>query len=168
MSILEVPSSIRELLKEPFSGLCPLDSILSLSKSKRLVGVGDAVVLSTLKAGIKPFVAVYDFVNERKSIEASKKGIISSAYPKAKTLPNPAHHFNTALLPLAKHLMKEGGALFIEGEEDLAGLAFMAYAEADHLIYYGLRNQGIVAISGLKARAISRYILEMLGVNLED
>ena len=97
-----VSDELRELLSHPFSGLCPIENIIANNKGKKLVAVGDRVTLDTLKLGEVPFVAVYDYVTERRAINNEEKALLSKHFPEPETIDNAPGHFNEELLPLAK------------------------------------------------------------------
>jgi uncharacterized protein (UPF0218 family) len=157
---IKISEELREVLSEPFGSICNIDEIISYAeKNKRkLVCIGDFVTLSCIKNGFKPFVAVFDFKTLRKNIDESEKLILKNTYNPESAVNNPGT-FNTALLEKAKILMKNGGGLLIEGEEDITGLAFMAYATHEHIITYGIKDKGPVFVLGENAYTISSYIL---------
>ena len=162
-----VSDEIRALLSKPFSGFCPIETIVS-TEGKKLVSIGDRVTLDTLRLGKHPYVAVFDYKTERKPIDGESRALLEKSFPTRSTIENPPGHFNEELLPLAKRVMQNGGAVFVEGEEDITGLAFMFYATEDHIVYYGMRGQGVVALEGVQAASIAKYLLNRMGLSLFD
>ncbi len=163
-----VTDELRELLSHPFSGLCPIENIVKDHEGKKLVAVGDRVTLDTLKLGVVPFVAVFDHKTERAPISKGDKVILDKHFPEPESIENPPGHFNEELLPLAKRIMQNGGAVLVDGEEDITGLAFMFYATEDHVVYYGMRGEGVVLLEGLQAASIAKYLLNKMGLSLFD
>ena len=164
-----VSEDIKSILSKPFTGPCSIDYLVEeAKKGKKLVSIGDYVTNATLDAGIKPFVSVFDFKNLRADIGENMRSNIEKAFPDPYTIDNPAGHFNEQLLPLAKKIMQNGGSVRVNGEEDITGLAFMFYASDDHLIYYGMKGVGTIALKGLHAASIARYLLNKMGLSIFD
>ena len=160
--MIEVKGKLREELSHPFGSLCDIDEIISTGK--KLVAVGDAVSLSTLRLGTTPFVSVFDGKTLRSPLPEADLHLLRSSHEQLLEANNPPSHFNPEILPLAKELMEKGGALYVEGEEDIAGLAFLYYATEEHIVYYGIRELGVVMVEGLQGKKIAEYFLKKMGV----
>lgn len=168
MPEVKVEGEVRDLLSIPYGGVCSPSRIVEIAKesSRKIVSVGDAVLLSFLEIGVKPFVAVYDFRTLREDIAEERREVISKAFPQPYIAKNSPSTFNTDILAMAKPLMEKGGALRVEGEEDISGLAFMYYATREHLICYGIKDKGVIVVPGEQAHTIASYIMGKMGLTV--
>ncbi len=141
-----VPEEMRKELKKPLGALMQFGEFISKYGKMKIISVGDIVTLSLLERGIKPFLAVYDFRTMRSGLGKSDRERIKAAYPSFSTVKNPPGSITVELEERAKELSKKGGALFVEGEEDLAALVFMKISPGGCVILYGQPNEGVVAV----------------------
>lgn len=141
-----VPEEMRKELKKPLGALMQFEEFISKYGGMKIISVGDIVTLSLLERGIMPFLAVYDFRTMRSELEESGRQKIKAAYPYFSTVKNPLGSITGELEKAAEGLAKKGGALFVEGEEDLAALVFMKISPDGYVILYGQPDEGVVAI----------------------
>ena len=141
-----VPESVKSELREPLGALMDFRHFLSMYGKERIVAVGDAVVLALLRAKAEPFVSVYDFSTRRSPLPESEKNELVRKYPKPLVCENPAGTITGALEESAKLVLEAGGALRVEGEEDLAALVFMRLCPDGLVMIYGQPEKGVVAI----------------------
>jgi hypothetical protein len=71
---------------------------------------------------------------------------LRASFKKMRTYPNPAGTVSDRLLADAAGLVREGGAVLIEGEEDLTALAFVLSAGENDLVVYGQPDEGVVVV----------------------
>ncbi|MEW6528692.1 MAG: DUF359 domain-containing protein [Candidatus Micrarchaeota archaeon] len=142
-----VPKEMRKELKKPLGTLMQLGEFIEKYGKMKIIAVGDIVTISLLERGIKPFLAVYDFRTMRVDLEKKEKKKIKNSYFEFCSAQNQPGTINEELEKVAKKLIKKGGALFIDGEEDLSTLVFMKIAPKDCIIVYGQPNKGVVAIT---------------------
>ncbi|MDD5337228.1 MAG: DUF359 domain-containing protein [Candidatus ainarchaeum sp.] len=141
-----VPESVRTELREPLGSLMDFQSFISSYGKRKIVAVGDAVVLALLRAKIESFVSVFDFSTRRNPIPEKERSELAAKYPEPLVCENPAGTIAEALEQSAKLVLKTGGALRIVGEEDLAALVFMRLCPDALIIVYGQPEKGVVAI----------------------
>ncbi|MGB9719642.1 MAG: DUF359 domain-containing protein [Candidatus Anstonellales archaeon] len=144
--MLRITEELRAELKEPLGRMISIDEVAKTQK--KIVAVGDIVVLSLLEKNVRPYIAVFDFKNLRKEISEEEKQKLVSHFPKAKKVSNPPGTLNEEIFEIAKKLLNSGGALFVDGEEDLVALAFLRSLEKDFLLIYGIFEKGVVAVEG--------------------
>ena len=144
--MLKITEELRAELKEPLGRLVSIEEVIKTKK--KLVAIGDIVALSILEKGVKPYVAVFDFKNLRKEIGEIEKQKLLSHFPKFERASNPPGTLNEKIFSVAKKILKKGGALFIEGEEDLVALAFLRHLEEGFTLVYGIFDKGVVAVEG--------------------
>lgn len=159
-----IPEDVRQELKKPLGELMQFRDFLARYRGKRIIAVGDIVTLSLLESGIRPFLAVYDFRTMRAGLEERGKDKIRAAYPEFLAAKNPPGEITRELEGVASSLSKEGGALFVEGEEDLAALVFMRISPPGCVIIYGQPEEGVVAVEcGEKSREKAEKMFERIG-----
>lgn len=146
--MLRITEELRRELKEPLGRMTSIEEVVKTKK--KIVAVGDIVILNLLKKGVTPHVAIFDFKNLRKEIGEEEKQKLISHFPEAQKTTNPPGTLNEEIFETAKKLLKSGGALFVEGEEDLVALAFLRSLEENFLLIYGIFGKGVVAVDGGK------------------
>ncbi|MDR0334314.1 MAG: DUF359 domain-containing protein, partial [Methanomassiliicoccaceae archaeon] len=63
-----IPEDKRELFKEPFGTLIAENDLKKMNRKKKLITVGDVVSLTVSRNGIRPDIAVYDGMTERREM----------------------------------------------------------------------------------------------------
>jgi uncharacterized protein (UPF0218 family) len=153
-----IPNKIKITLKKPLGRLHPSPSFLRKTK-RRIISVGDESTLVMLENGIKPHLAVFDFKIKRKKITKSKMRILLSSFGKIMRYKNKKGTLSDYLLRNAGELMKKGGAILIDGEEDLTALAFILEGGKKDIVVYGQPDKGLVSVKPEKAK---RRVLKIL------
>ncbi len=141
-----VPEEMRAVLRRPVGALMQFDDFVLKYGKRKIIAVGDIVTLSLLSSGIAPFIAVYDFRTLRSKLGDEEQGKIRAHYPKPETANNPPGTITEELENKAAEISRRGGALFVNGEEDLAALAFMLVSPPECVIIYGQPYEGVVAV----------------------
>ncbi len=145
--MITFPQSIIKELKKPLGKVQQdYSEIKKLSRSHRIISVGDVCTLDLLDTGIRPHLAVFDYRFMRKDLEAEKIERLRKEFPVQKSYENPAGTLSEALLNDAAELIEKGGAVHIKGEEDLTALAFMLAAKENDLVIYGQPEKGVVLV----------------------
>ncbi len=145
--MLRLTDSTRAALKAPLGELMDISSFIKRHGSSRIISVGDIVTLSLLERGIKPAIAVYDFKTKREVIDKEGQARISSAFPHPERVTNPPGTISPELEKAASRTLGHGsGGIFIDGEDDLATLVFMATCPEGYVIIYGQPDAGVVAV----------------------
>lgn len=144
---MKIPERIKEKLKKPLGELQgDFRKIKALSRSHRIIAVGDVCALGLLAAGIKPHLAVYDHRFMRKKLDSGMVSILAVHFKNPKKYANPAGSLSERIMEDAPELLKKGGGLLIEGEEDLTALAFILAAGPRDVIVYGQPHEGLVLV----------------------
>ncbi len=141
-----IPKEMRKELRKPLGALMQLKEFIKKYGKMKIIAIGDMVTISLLECGIKPFLAVYDFRNMRSKLEKKEKEKIKNTYPKFLIAQNPPSTITKELEKKARKLIKKGGALYVEGEEDLSTIVFMKIAPKHCVILYGQPNNGVVVV----------------------
>lgn len=144
-----ITENAKKILKKPQGKLFKnISSLLpSLKPNKKIIAIGDIVTISLIKCGILPFISVFDFKTKRKDLNKREKNFILKNISHFRKIKNNAGTISINLLNEAKKLLKKGGSLLIEGEEDLSALAFMLFADKNFYIIYGQPEKGVVLIN---------------------
>ncbi|MBU0591977.1 DUF359 domain-containing protein [Candidatus Micrarchaeota archaeon] len=142
-----IPENIRNKLKTPLGKLYPSVSEVSELKTKhRIICIGDICTLNLLSIGIVPHLAVFDHLFMRNILDAEKVQILQKNFKNPKKYKNPAGTLSEAIIRDAAMLIKNGGAVLIDGEEDMTALAFIISADENDVIIYGQPNEGVVVV----------------------
>jgi len=137
----------RKELKKPLGKLVRDASLLKEHiGNSRIVTVGDICTLAVLDLGIIPHLAVFDYRYRRKDLEKEDIDRLKKVFPSPRRFPNPPGTISDELIQQAGKILHEGGAVLIDGEDDLAALAFINAANEDYLILYGQPEEGIVIV----------------------
>lgn len=158
LSFILMDRGLREELSRPIGYLLRLgpDAVAAiareLSRSRRIVAVGDFTVLELLRRGVTPEIAIVDFKIMRRELARQAADEVLRAYREARLLRvrNPAGTLNPELLGVAKKLMGSADRclVLVEGEEDLVALAFMMSQDERHVVLYGQPGEGTVVVVG--------------------
>ncbi len=143
-----VPENMRKLLKKPLGKLClTYEKIKDMSKNFRIISVGDVCTLALLAIGIRPHLAVFDYKIMRKHAKKSHINILKFSFKNINKLKNKPGTVSDYLLKNAKKLIRDGGAIFVDGEEDLTALAFIKNADKKTIVIYGQPHEGVVIVT---------------------
>lgn len=162
---LVLPDELRARLKPPLGQLFPdveaaLEHLRKLRPSM-LITVGDVVTAGFLAAGVRPDVAVVDFLVMRGSAGEDLKKLIDAFEGKVVRVRNPPG----ALTPEMRRAM-EGITpplkIIVEGEEDLAAIPTVLSAPLGSAVVYGQPGEGVVVVqvTDLKRREFADILKE--------
>lgn len=145
--MVTIPSGVKDALKSPLGKLHDgYDSLRTLGRTRRIIAIGDVCTLGMLGAGIRPHLAVFDFISMRRSLPPEQKKELQDAYPEPATYSNPPGTLSDSIIADAPMLIERGGAVLIDGEEDLTALAFIRSAGSRDIVVYGQPNEGLVVV----------------------
>jgi hypothetical protein len=160
---LSLPESVRPLLKRPLGKLFSkqeeaFDYMRKLHPA-RLITVGDRVTADFLEAGIKPDIAIIDFLIMRFPADESVKTVLDSYQVPTKHVKNPQSKITKELQDAVKDAVPPL-KIIVEGEEDLATLPAILMAQFGSVVAYGQPNEGIVLVEVTKEK--KREIADIL------
>ncbi len=159
---MQVSSSIKAQLKKPLGKVySTLEEINSLSHKHRIIAVGDVCVLAMLSLGIRPHLAVYDYRYMRRKLSSDRQKIIQMFFKKPYRFKNPKGTISDRLVLMAPELIKKGGAVRIDGEEDLTALIFAKYAPPEMLVVYGQPHEGMVVME--RSKRLKKLLEQVFG-----
>lgn len=144
--MVRLTEDLKAILKKPLGKTGALEQIIPLAKGRKIIAVGDQVVFGLLSKGIRPHVAVFDFRTMRMEVAGGVRERIEKEYPSPQKITNPPGTISEELFVLAPVLIKEGGALFVEGEEDLAAFPFILFLDKKSVVLYGQPGEGCVLV----------------------
>jgi len=101
----------------------------------KVIAIGDVVAENLLKVGIEPEMLIVDGRSMRESVDTSLECDIS--------VENPQSELTEELMAAIR---KGYRRIFVEGEEDLAALPAILYADEQSIIVYGQPGEGIMVI----------------------
>jgi GTP-dependent dephospho-CoA kinase len=144
---MKISASVKAKLKKPLGSLeRDFRRIKTLSRSHRITSVGDICTLSLLALGVRPHLAVFDHQFMRKKLDSGMVSMLDTHFGRARRYRNPAGTLSERIVKDAKRLLAEGGAVLIDGEEDLTALAFIMAAGKKDIIIYGQPHRGMVIV----------------------
>lgn len=160
---LSLPESVRPLLKRPLGKLFSkqeeaFDYMRKLH-SARLITIGDRVTADFLEAGIKPDIAIIDFLIMRFPADKKIKKVIEDYQVPTKHVKNPPSKITKELQDAVKDAVPPL-KIIVEGEEDLATLPAILMAQFGSVVAYGQPNEGIVLVEVTKEK--KREIADIL------
>lgn len=165
--MVKISPKARAQLKHPMGKICKtLEEIKRFSYTHKIVAVGDVTTLALLGIGIRPYLAVFDFKYMRRTLVGQMKDILRREFRIITVMKNRAGTLSEEVLSAAPKLLKTGGALRIEGEEDLTALAFVKFADKNTLIAYGQPNEGIVIVE--PTDSMKKKIDKILGFDKKE
>lgn len=140
---LVLPESQRGAFKEPI-GREMDESELDDNAQTRYITVGDVVSLAFRRHGVRPLLSVYDGSTERremtdfaKLVEGEMKEVVS----------NPAGRITAEMADsIRRGIEGEVDLIRVEGEEDLALLPCLLYAEEGTVVVYGMPGRCMMAV----------------------
>jgi uncharacterized protein (UPF0218 family) len=144
---MKIPENVKARLKKPLGSLeYDFRAIKRLSRGHRITAVGDICTISLLALGVKPHLAVFDYKFMRKKLDSGMVNMLKVHYGRARRYRNPAGTLSDKVVADAERLLKEGGAVLIDGEEDMTALAFIAAGGKKDVIIYGQPHKGMVIV----------------------
>lgn len=158
---MHVSDHVKEKLKKPLGKIQNnFLTLQKLSESHKIIAVGDICTICLLAAGIKPHLAVFDFKSERKELSDDFKNTLRLHFPNPKKYKNQTGTLSLKILKDAPKLLKNGGGVLIDGEEDLTALAFINAANEKTVVVYGQPKKGIVLVYPKKIRKKINEIID--------
>jgi GTP-dependent dephospho-CoA kinase len=150
--MVQIPEEVKNQLKTPIGELFKDLKVLGvfLEGGKRIISVGDVCTATLLTLGIRPHLAVFDYHTRRADADKATLDILKKSFGSMMRYDNPAGTVSDILIKDAKTLMVKGGAILIDGEEDLTALAFIMEADEDDLVLYGQPGEGVVVVKPTK------------------
>ena len=153
--MLSLPEKVRPLLKRPLGKLFsdPKTAFEYIRKLRptRLITVGDHVTADFLEAGIKPDVAIVDFLVMRFPAEEKMIKVIDSYQVPTQRVINPPSKITKELQDTVKSAIPPV-KIIVEGEEDLATLPAILTAPVGSVVAYGQPKEGIVLVEVTKEK----------------
>ncbi|WMT52010.1 MAG: DUF359 domain-containing protein [Ferroplasma sp.] len=155
---ITVGDNARNTIKSFKYSLCNLDDIRLLAMHNKIVSVGDVTTENLLKAGIGIKLQVVDLVTKRD--ERHFEHVKGSC-----EVVNPPGTISLQLMNAIASFMEGDGSGRIEvrGEEDLAVIPIIFYADNNTVIVYGVPDTGMAFIKVNEdiKKEIENMIMEM-------
>lgn len=155
-----LPEELRPVFQEPFGPVHTTEQLLrELQPRDRVVAVGDIVAKTLIEAKREPWIIVVDYKTQRGTDDPDLKAILGNWGQRVMRVENPPATVSDELFHAVQQSLKSKQTVRIEvtGEEDLAGLPYLALAKDGIVIVYGVPNRGaaLVRISkGVRERAL--------------
>ncbi len=164
MPLVELPESLREDLKQP---LGPIDTEVRRVDG-RLIAVGDVVTQYFVEAGVTPDLALVDGRTKRREVDPEVAEAVNQLEEVAR-VENPAGTLTRELLRAIDRHLDSGGAVHVDGEEDLAVLPAILLADVGDTVVYGQPDEGMVYVDvDGESRGTARKLILRMEVEDED
>ena len=159
---LALPESQRGAFKEPI-GREMDEAELDYNAQTRYITVGDVVSLTFRRHGVRPLLSIYDGSTERreltdfaKLVEGERKEVVS----------NPAGRITADMADsIRRGIGGEVDLIRVEGEEDLALLPCLIYADDGTVVVYGMPGRCMMAVT--TDGAVRKRVTELVAT-MED
>lgn len=162
--VLTLPDDLRGAFKDPLGPVHTDANRLRADLGEPVIAVGDVVTRHLTRAGVRPDLAVLDWVTEREALAESERPDIEG-YDERIDVENPAAGLSAALL----HALRTGverdetTVIVVDGEEDLAALPALVVAPDGASVVYGQPGEGMVHVSvDTAARTRARELLSRM------
>jgi GTP-dependent dephospho-CoA kinase len=158
-----LPEHLRQTFAEPFGAVYTTPQLLQeLHRRDRIIAVGDIVAKTLIENGQKPRVIVVDYKTKRGAIDPELKRVLGGYGQKVFRVANPAATISDELFHAIQQALKSKQIVRIEvdGEEDLAGLPFMAIAKDKTVVLYGVPDKGVCLVE--VNRGVRQTALDLL------
>jgi|GEM_PF-261237 len=170
---LVLPESLRNELKKPFGPVIKTEELseyMQREKPKTIITVGDMVSAILHENGYDIKLAIVDEYTKRKKAEelSARNADIGEKIVNVK---NPAATLTRTLIEKIKEALnaKDRTKIIIDGEEDLAALPCILYAQEDSLVIYGMPDEGMVMVKvDKKIKEKVRKIMRKMQRRTED
>lgn len=154
-----LPARLRPVFQEPFGPVLSTAQLLKeLRREDRVVAVGDVVAKTLLEAKREPWIIVVDYKTQRGAIDPELVQALGGWGAKILKVPNEAATVSDELFHAVAQALKSKSTVRIEvdGEEDLAGLPFLALAKDGVVMLYGVPKKGVCLVrvnAGIRQKA---------------
>ncbi len=146
---MRLPEELRPTLQKPmgklFKNTEKFIEFFNKKKPAMLVTIGDVVTANVLGSGIKPDLAVVDFIAMRSETSDDLRGRISKFNVREVKVKNPAGTITPGLWETFEKI-KLPAKIIVDGEEDLATLPAVLLLPLGTVVVYGQPNEGLVVI----------------------
>jgi uncharacterized protein (UPF0218 family) len=169
--LYKLPEHLRPTFAKPFGAVYTTAQLLhELHRRDRIVAVGDIVAKTLIENGQKPRIIVVDYKTKRGKIDPELQRILGAYGQKVLRVQSPAATISDELFHAIQQALKSKQTVRIEvdGEEDLAGLPFMAIAKDRTIVLYGVPDKGVCLVEvnrGVRETALG--LLEEMRVPTE-
>ncbi|EMA53913.1 GTP-dependent dephospho-CoA kinase family protein [Halococcus thailandensis] len=162
--LLTLPDELRGAFKDPLGPIHTDANQLHPDLGDPVITVGDVVTRHLTRAGVRPDLAIVDWVTERETLPESEKPDITG-YGERIDVENPAAGLSASLLRALGSGIERGEktVIVVDGEEDLATVPVLAVAPDGASVVYGQPGEGMVHVPvDDEARTRTRELLSKM------
>lgn len=164
MSLLTLPTELREDLKDPLGPIFEDPEELLKGAGEPIIAVGDVVTYHLRRAGRDPDVSVIDGKTKRHEVANEVAEVLEGDDPRIR-VHNPAGELTEEMLRALREAIDrdEPTVIHVEGEEDLVTLPAIVAAPLDTSVVYGQPNVGMVHVTtDAEAKQVARDLISRM------
>lgn len=154
-----LPERLRPVFQAPFGPVLSTAQLLQeLRRQERVVAVGDVVAKTLIEAKREPWIIVVDYKTQRGATDPDLVKALGGWGAKVLKVANEPATVSDELFHAVAQALKSKSTVRIEvdGEEDLAGLPFLALAKDGVVMVYGVPKKGVCLVrvnAGIRQKA---------------
>ncbi|MBS1262932.1 MAG: hypothetical protein MAG715_00097 [Methanonatronarchaeales archaeon] len=165
-----LPDELRDELRRPIGRLVSGDSPERVAEEAwpengHVIAVGDIVTYHLLEAGHIPDVSIIDDRSMRENTGEAVRREVRRGFRRSVKAKNPPGHLTDELVEAVEAAVEEGDGfqVVVDGEEDLAVIPAVRFAEVGSTVLYGQPSEGVVVVevTGKRKREIKRLVDRM-------
>jgi len=165
--VLSLPDALRSELKAPLGEIYTDSTALLTAANDHaaaagdddtpLISVGDVVTAHLVEAGRQPDVAAIDGRTEREPVDSEVDAILDTLEGRRVSVENPPATLSESLLTALRDAISGDGdedsesdepvTISVDGEEDLAALPAILFADTGASVVYGQPGEGMVHVA---------------------
>ena len=153
-----IGDNARKAIKNFNYSLCTVEDIRFLARDNKIISVGDVTTENLINAGINIKLEVVDLVTKRDEKYFEH-------VPGSSSVSNPPGIISVDLMNAIEHFLNENitGRIEVKGEEDLAVIPIIFYADNNTVIVYGIPDTGMafIKVNEEIKKEIENMIMEM-------
>jgi len=146
---LKLPKNQRRHFKSPLGSVMTDKKVVKLIKKQKpilTITVGDIAVMTLIKQGLNPDLAIIDLKTKRQ-LFVDKPHQLGLRRQVNQVVANPPGTITTALVKALLKSFKKGQLIIVRGEEDLAVLPAILLSPLTTAVIYGQPDQGLVYLT---------------------
>ncbi len=142
---LYLPEEFRDEFKEPLGAKMDEAELDSIDAQTHFITIGDVVSLTFRRHGMRPLLSIYDGNTERREMTDFARLVEGEVKEVVK---NPAGRISVEMVNAVRRGIRgKFNLIRVDGEEDLAMIPCLLYAEEGTVVVYGMPRRCMMAVT---------------------